>query len=175
MNDELPELILTDYSYCYLFCITLWKWVLRIKQRPPQILLGCAALIWLPIPITVVAPPPLSQKNRKLLGIYRTTAISKWCRNRWIIVAYRSLRTVHGWDLSSPMVSAESIQWFINDQTFSPSHDLAPPLPTLPAVSHRVRLVNRDNLLTEEGGGGSQITRRWESLVLYNHSILSGL
>jgi hypothetical protein len=65
-------------------------------------------------------------------------------------------------------------EWFIEIQAFSPSYDLAPPPPFLPSspVSkldrrHTGRLRKTYNFLTWDGGGGSLIIRRRESLVLY--------
>jgi hypothetical protein len=64
----------------------------------------------------------------------------------------------------------------IEDQAFSPSY-LAPPPPPPSSPFSKLdrlqtrRLRKRDNLLT---GGGSQILRQREILVLYKHSLLSG-
>jgi hypothetical protein len=66
----------------------------------------------------------------------------------------------------------ESIGWFLEDQAFSLSYDLALPciLSTVRQLDrrHTGRLRKRDNLLTEEGGWvRSQIIRRRKNLVLY--------
>jgi hypothetical protein len=70
----------------------------------------------------------------------------------------------------------EGIQWFIEEQAYSPSYDLAahPPPPTSPVSKldgrYTGRLRKEDNLMTGKRGRGcgrSQIVRRRESLVLY--------
>ncbi len=71
---------------------------------------------------------------------------------------------------------SKSIEWFIEDQAFTPSYGLAPPPPhpTPSLVSkfdrpHTGRLRKRDNLLTGERGkewGRSQIIRERENLAL---------
>ncbi len=75
------------------------------------------------------------------------------------------------------LCTAESIEWFIEDQNFSPSKDLAPPPPpskppppSLPAScslfqSSYIRVAGRASWQ----GGGDQLSgwRRQESLVLY--------
>jgi hypothetical protein len=67
----------------------------------------------------------------------------------------------------------ENIEWFIEDQAFSPSHDLAPSRSPFSHIStgkiyrrHTGRLSKRGNLLTveREGEGRSHIIR---SLFLY--------
>jgi hypothetical protein len=79
---------------------------------------------------------------------------------------------------------SDSIECFIEDQVFSQSDDFLAPLPPphpSPSVSStgdtQKRLSKRDNLLTGdgEGVGGDQIILSRESLLLFNHSILSGL
>jgi hypothetical protein len=72
--------------------------------------------------------------------------------------------------LESLWYGAESIEWFIEDQAFSPSYDFGfSPTPSHSPVSklyrrHRRRLRKRDNLLTGERLRGKQSIR----LVLYN-------
>jgi hypothetical protein len=67
---------------------------------------------------------------------------------------------------------SKSIEQFIEDLTFSPSYDLAPPPPPYPLTSQKFvplsqsPVCRRSSLLTGEGGR-SQIKRRRESLVLY--------
>ncbi len=68
--------------------------------------------------------------------------------------------------------TSESVDWFIQDQAFSASNDLAPPQPLAPAFSpvskhgrqHAERLRKRRR---EKGWGRSQIIRLWESLFHY--------
>ncbi len=74
-------------------------------------------------------------------------------------------------------ITAEIIEWFIDDQAFSLLYGLAPapPLPSPGSMldrQHTVRLRKRDNWWqTGEGGGRgsgrSRIIRRRESLVFY--------
>jgi hypothetical protein len=71
---------------------------------------------------------------------------------------------------------AESIEWFLEDQAFSPSYDLAHPradsLPLLLSASWLSFSVTGRAYWGGRGWGRSQIIRRRGSLVLYNHSIL---
>ncbi len=69
-------------------------------------------------------------------------------------------------------------------QAFSPSYDLAPPTHLLPSATClsflSLPLCRRSSLLTGEGEPGEGMgeesnIRQRESLVLYNHSPLSGV
>ncbi len=72
-------------------------------------------------------------------------------------------------------VAAESIEWFIDDQAFFPTYVLAPSPP--PSRRPPASCLSLSVFLgvagqaywgrREDGGGGSQIVRRRESLVLY--------
>ncbi len=74
--------------------------------------------------------------------------------------------------------------WFIEDQTFSSSYDLAPNplLPTFSSVRtldgrHIGRLRKIDNLLTEEGVGGGEGAKSYDGEKAWSsitHSILCG-
>ncbi len=70
----------------------------------------------------------------------------------------------------------ESIEWFIEDQAFSPSYDLAPPAPPLPSSVSKLSLFLRLPVCRRTGGGRgwgrSQIIRRQEAWSSINHSIL---
>ncbi len=77
----------------------------------------------------------------------------------------------------------ESIEWFIENQPFSPSYDLAPSLLLLlfpvskPDRRHTGRLRYRDNLLTGEGEWGRGGAKSYDSKKAWssiNPSILSG-
>jgi hypothetical protein len=93
-------------------------------------------------------------------------------KKRTIRIEYfiaKRLRT----DLFSPFFASKSIEWFIEDQSFSPCYDLAPysppPSPS-PVSSLSPPVCRQSSLLTEEGESGwgrSQIIRMRESLVLY--------
>jgi hypothetical protein len=82
---------------------------------------------------------------------------------------------------SSKQACSENIEWFVEDKAFSPSYELYPPHPLPYPVSTLSLFLSlpvrrRSSLLTGGGGGAggrSQIIRRRESLVLYNHLVLS--
>ncbi len=76
-------------------------------------------------------------------------------------------------------VQAGSIEWFLEDQAFSPSYDLAPPPPPFPVSKldrqHTGILRNKDIFLTGvgRGRGGAMAfegEKAWSSIT---HSILS--
>ncbi len=78
----------------------------------------------------------------------------------------------------------QSIQWFIEDQAFSPSYDLAPPPLSPPSPvgklgrRHTGRLKKRYNFLTREGGGGFGPSQTYDGekvLSSIDHWILSAL
>ncbi len=106
-------------------------------------------------------PHPLPQEGLKVGNFGSSGCIQEWLRYK---------------------VSPESIEWFIEDQGFSPwLYDLAPPPSPPPLLSPVSKLYRRhtgslrmiDNLLTGERGGARSHDREkaWSSL---NHSILSG-
>ncbi len=71
----------------------------------------------------------------------------------------------------------ESIEWFIEDQAFSPSYDLAPPATPLPSSVSKLSLFLRLLCVAgregKGGGGGAKSyggQKAWSSV---NHSILS--
>ncbi len=81
---------------------------------------------------------------------------------------------------SADVTIKKSIKWFIKDQAFSLSYDLAPPpsprpLPSVSSTSytHAGRLRKRDNLLTREGGRGMGEEPNHLTRSSINHSILS--
>ncbi len=76
---------------------------------------------------------------------------------------------------------AKSVEWFIEDQAFLPSYDLAPPTPlSHPRVSKlslylSFPLCRRLSLIDGEGSGGAKshdAEKAWSSII--NHSIPSG-
>jgi hypothetical protein len=67
--------------------------------------------------------------------------------------------------------AAESIEWFIEDQDFSPLYDLAPPsLVSLLDRRYRGRLIKRTTC-----GGGGKLYDGEKVCSSINHSILSGI
>ncbi len=72
----------------------------------------------------------------------------------------------------------ESIEWFIEARAFSPPSDLIPPPPPPYCHAHTGRLIKRDSLLTEDGGGGvgggSKSYDGEKAWFSVNHSIPSG-
>ncbi len=75
------------------------------------------------------------------------------------------------------MPPSESVEWFIEDQAFSPSYYLPPP-PHPPPVSkldrrQTGRLRKRDNLLIGEGGRGAKSARKPGALKIIQYSLVS--
>ncbi len=86
------------------------------------------------------------------------------------------------WDGRLAPAAPESIEWFTEDQAFSPSYDLAPPppLPPLPSASclsfsaFLCATAHRSSLLTKEGRGwgpNRMTTRKPAPLQIFQYSL----
>ncbi len=101
-----------------------------------------------------------------------------WCRTSDCLDACTS--TSYSMQLSSSplatqsMVTSESIEWFIHNQAFSPSYDLAPPPPPPPFPVRKscVSPVKVSDLRGGEEPNHTLTRLAWSSIY---HSILSGL
>jgi hypothetical protein len=101
----------------------------------------------------------------------------------------------HTWRVFLPTLcvcleaAAESIEWFIEDQAFSPSYDFAPPPPPPPSPASKLSLSQsswvhknctccRSSLLTGDGARGWDRAKAYDGENAWfsiNHSILSAL
>ncbi len=134
-------------------------------------------VIWLSAPpphvdISVLSAAYLScRPNIRLTSVIRLiTMISIVRTKQWVYCKYGTTTFIHlAVTTCTVPIVPDSIQWFIEDQVFSPSYDLAS-LPTHPPSQKVVFLSQSSSVSPVEltGLGRSQIIRRRESLVLLN-------